>query len=189
LVIYLSCFPFFSISAIGFFARRLSRFHQLFLFGPANSLRILAVPSSVGAHLFIGFMIGLTKYLMSQAQIKAVRIVGRRSFKEKTGLFGRSPDQIIADCIKGGSKDGTGQLPNQSQTVSKKKSADGTVNNLNKDGKGDIKLSGKKSQVIISPTLKQSENDINIKKSNTCKARQSTRRRERQSCTTGQRRR
>jgi hypothetical protein len=59
-----------------------------------------------------------------------------------------------------GGKNGTGKIPPKKKSI-----LGGTVNNLDKDGKGNIKLSRQKTQVILEPTIKQSENEINIKNS------------------------
>jgi hypothetical protein len=62
-----------------------------------------------------------------------------------------------------GGKNDTGRIENQSQTVRRKKSAPGgTVGNLPKGNDGNIRL-GPKTKVIVNPTIKQSENDIDLK--------------------------
>jgi hypothetical protein len=62
-----------------------------------------------------------------------------------------------------GGKNDTGRIQNQSQTVRRKKSAPGgTVGNLPKGNDGNIRL-GPKTKVIVNPTIKQSENDIDVK--------------------------
>jgi hypothetical protein len=62
-----------------------------------------------------------------------------------------------------GGKNDTGRIQNQSETVRRKKSAPGgTVGNLPKGNDGNICL-GPKTKVIVNPTIKQSENDIDLK--------------------------
>ena len=62
-----------------------------------------------------------------------------------------------------GGKNDTGRIQNQLQTVRRKKSAPGgTVGNLPKGNDGNIRL-GPKTKVIVNPTIKQSENDIDLK--------------------------
>src|SRR5271170_4135646 len=60
--------------------------------------------------------------------------------------------------MKGG-KDDTGRLQSKSQTV-RKRAPGGVLNSLPHDSDGNVQLTAKKTQVIVNPTIKQSENDI-----------------------------